>query len=401
MADEPFFQQVQLQTIVNSRDVLSTGQVINRTSTLPNTPVLEYRRWNLFPGAKTVGSAFRKPTVYNSFYFRSKLHPYDFNVKAGVGLTIDRQYWGTRSPNPVPFFRYGTTGTIGKRIPIVDSNTVNRAITQALAKGSRQEINIAVALAETRKSVSMIVERTWRAAAALRLIRKGKFKEAAWAFGLGSVQRNGKTYLEWSYGWKPLIQDLQGLFELFRDGLDDRPYFHVTSSVTHDYANPISSTWVSEGSWYQGAFVRLDYRFDDSYIDSMSQLGLLNPWVVGWELVPFSFVVDWFIPIGTFLEALSASAGLKFVSGSITKKNWGKVVAIRNTPAGTVFVGGKRESLTYQGKAIERTTFGSEPAAKLYYRAPFTSINKDGDTSLSAQRMANAIALIAALKGKR
>jgi hypothetical protein len=38
-------------------------------------------------------------------------------------------------------------------------------------------------------------------------------------------------------------------------------------------------------------------------------LGLINPAVVAWELVPFSFLVDWFIPVGKFLDSWTDQLG--------------------------------------------------------------------------------------------
>jgi hypothetical protein len=35
-------------------------------------------------------------------------------------------------------------------------------------------------------------------------------------------------------------------------------------------------------------------------------LGLTDPLSVAWELIPYSFVVDWFVPIGTYLDNLNA-----------------------------------------------------------------------------------------------
>jgi len=51
----------------------------------------------------------------------------------------------------------------------------------------------------------------------------------------------------------------------------------------------------------------------------MSQTGFLNPINLVWEILPFSFVVDWFLPIGPYLEAASAFNGLEFVDGSQTQ----------------------------------------------------------------------------------
>jgi hypothetical protein len=41
------------------------------------------------------------------------------------------------------------------------------------------------------------------------------------------------------------------------------------------------------------------------------QLGLLDPLSVAWELLPWSFVIDWFIPIGAYLDVLNGIPALK------------------------------------------------------------------------------------------
>jgi hypothetical protein len=47
-------------------------------------------------------------------------------------------------------------------------------------------------------------------------------------------------------------------------------------------------------------------------------LGLTNPLAVVWEKVPYSFVVDWFIPISDYLSTLDATQGLVFMKGCKT-----------------------------------------------------------------------------------
>lgn len=40
--------------------------------------------------------------------------------------------------------------------------------------------------------------------------------------------------------------------------------------------------------------------------------GLLNPASIAWEAVPFSFVIDWFLPIGPLIASTSDFAGVSF-----------------------------------------------------------------------------------------
>lgn len=49
----------------------------------------------------------------------------------------------------------------------------------------------------------------------------------------------------------------------------------------------------------------------NSSVKSLVQLGLTNPAEVAWEVVPFSFVIDWFIPVGNFLSSLDSLVGVQ------------------------------------------------------------------------------------------
>jgi hypothetical protein len=50
-----------------------------------------------------------------------------------------------------------------------------------------------------------------------------------------------------------------------------------------------------------------------------NKLGFVNPAVIAWELVPFSFVVDWFVPVGNFLSQWTDFVGLSLQNGYTTK----------------------------------------------------------------------------------
>jgi hypothetical protein len=72
------------------------------------------------------------------------------------------------------------------------------------------------------------------------------------------------------------------------------------------------------------------------FLSTASELGLTNPLAVAWELVPFSFVVDWALPIGSFLNQIDASVGWTFVTASLTKysKDSAKTIKVsKNLPA--------------------------------------------------------------------
>ena len=50
----------------------------------------------------------------------------------------------------------------------------------------------------------------------------------------------------------------------------------------------------------------------------MKDVGLSNPLLTAWELTPFSFIGDWFVGVGDFLEAINAKNHYDFKGCSIT-----------------------------------------------------------------------------------
>jgi hypothetical protein len=81
-------------------------------------------------------------------------------------------------------------------------------------------------------------------------------------------------------------------------------------------------------------------KSSSTLLATASEIGLTNPAEVAWELVPFSFVVDWAIPIGTFLGQLDASVGWHFETGSITRfysRRATKTVSVSQVPSNYVY----------------------------------------------------------------
>jgi hypothetical protein len=62
---------------------------------------------------------------------------------------------------------------------------------------------------------------------------------------------------------------------------------------------------------------------DSQLTGALSNHDLINPLSIGWEVIPYSFVVDWFAPIGNTLSSLTATAGLDFLGGYGSQARYG------------------------------------------------------------------------------
>ena len=135
--------------------------------------------------------------------------------------------------------------------------------------------------------------------------------------------------------------------------------------------------------------VSLVYKVQNPHLAELSSLGLVNPLEIVWEVTKYSFVVDWFLPIGPWLSALTADVGLSFVTGSMTEKSrqtFGASSIDRSLFDASYFAeSGLPEGPTVSGYSMnmKRSCYGSTPVPGLYVKNP-----------LSLRHVLNGLALL-------
>lgn len=212
----------------------------------------------------------------------------------------------------------------------------------------KNDFNAAVALVEVNKSVDLIASTAKRIGLAMLAIKNGKTRRALELLGNpklkklsyrdeSHIRRRYRTkkqreiaryWLELQYGWRPLISDV---FNAVKLATVQRPPGKcivrcaesavVRSDDRFPWTGspfPVSMTQRYTISGKVGRRLAVEYQIDDAYLFHVANVGLTNPLVVAWELVPFSFVVDWFLPLGEWLNGLDATMGLQFLKGSST-----------------------------------------------------------------------------------
>lgn len=206
----------------------------------------------------------------------------------------------------------------------------SQLVTECLAKVGDSKIRLGTAIAESKRTVDMIVSRGITVLRAYRYVRKLQFWKAAKELGTVWYRKKGRpanpagVWLELQYGWKPLLADIHGGFQQLQSGFHkNKQIIHASRQlvISDDPRKFTPSGWKDcAGTVQLRGRCKLWYEIEDETLASMSALGLINPAEVAWELVPFSFIVDWFVPIGTFLQAMSAPAGMRFVDGALSWK---------------------------------------------------------------------------------
>jgi hypothetical protein len=137
------------------------------------------------------------------------------------------------------------------------------------------------------------------------------------------------TWLEYSYGWKPLLKDVYDHAQaaaLVVSNLQGE-YFTARANASCERTTIINSgaedtTLQFHGYAKLSVVMEVNYKIPPGAVNLSTAFGLMNPLEVAWELVPFSFVADWFLPVGDAIRSLSAFNGLVFKSGFKTFKHW-------------------------------------------------------------------------------
>lgn len=133
-------------------------------------------------------------------------------------------------------------------------------------------------------------------------------------------------WLELQYGWLPLLKDVEEGAQFLARLLEFPMEKSYTARRKKKHSYTLTSPSIAELSDRTQAVTHGKLIARLSEIDNFQLSGLNDPLSVGWELTPFSFVADWFIPIGTYLSARAFAGSLQgtFVK-TVTHKRYVRI----------------------------------------------------------------------------
>jgi hypothetical protein len=125
-------------------------------------------------------------------------------------------------------------------------------------------------------------------------------------------------WLEYRYGWMPLIRDLESAVHAFESNLEKGDLVSGKGSVTtelNDSENVTTTsgpTTVTTVCTLTGSRIYRGKAYASVRSPEFAKFGA-DPLLTGWELVPFSFIVDWFIDVNSFIQAVSPFSGAELL----------------------------------------------------------------------------------------
>jgi hypothetical protein len=205
----------------------------------------------------------------------------------------------------------------------------NQAINQAYANVELSEAAILATLGELDETIKFIVSSGRRLLKIYRDIRKLRLKALAKQF---SAKELADRYMEYRYAIRPLVMDVemslralsnmdkdlkgQKLRQTFRSRFTDSDVNVQASEVA-----PFSTYWIG---WNWSGQSHIDVTVSGGVLTDIEFISNLNIWGADqfietvWELIPFSFIIDWFFNVGTTLAAWTPEAGVKTLTSWVT-----------------------------------------------------------------------------------
>jgi len=225
-----------------------------------------------------------------------------------------------------------------------------RTLLRAHSKVASEEFLALVTVAEAHKTASMLAKPFSVAQKLLeQMVRR---KATLVSKGLTALSAASAAWLEYRFGWRPVIQDIQGIAKAWYDAYDQ----HETPVRRVARASDKNIVWISHGNvskmsrpgttevtmvadYERAALVSSGvlYQLQDENLGTATArrmgLRLSDVPASAWELVPYSFVVDRFVDVGVWLNAITPKPGVSIL-GSWTvvrdqKFNFHKLTNVR------------------------------------------------------------------------
>jgi len=234
--------------------------------------------------------------------------------------------------------------TSAPNLKVPSSSDSDNAVLKALDKAAGINFDAAMALAEARETASTLTSLTSTLVQSvmavkkldIKKLRKILIKSKSTITGKGNnklsrrqfnqlVKRKtnkglnsaADAWLQYRYGIMPIIYDIEAVGEYLSDKITNDD-FTQTVVGGHDLKIDESINSSINKVSHTGkvtSLCSLTFQIKSPSYRTLQEFGFTSPYALAWELVPFSFVIDWALPVGSFLRALTTIPGIDFKYG--------------------------------------------------------------------------------------
>lgn len=259
---------------------------------------------------------------------KKSVYPYTFYLTKSFGAQINKLN-GTRMAIDAPNTRslYDLQSYLG--VPPWARPSYNKCYARFRESvNGEAEALLGATIATWRESFIMIHKRLLSLVGAAKALRSGNFRAFLRALRVPAKSKHknkiralpdefSSLWLEYWFGWSPLIADIYAAVNVVQGPLPNgtaraRAKAHVTW-LGYPYPEKEMTTWTEVRHQ-----ILADVILENPNLWLANQLGLANPVLVTWDLIPFSFVADWFFDVSGFLGSFTDFVGLRINNPCVT-----------------------------------------------------------------------------------
>lgn len=221
---------------------------------------------------------------------------------------------------PADFLEWYVSGIGWASIPTIDvQDYVDIAVTQMWANADHSKAAALATLGEARETIHSMVSIFGRLIKVLIAIKK---LDTVYLFKQFSPKELASRYMELRYALRPLYYDTKQIIDAANHRKLDYDRFTFRGKASTSGSNELSGVHNDRyGTFsihyhYTGRTTRtIEVR--SGLLTHVDEPSLLNLWgfdsiaETAWELLPFSFIIDWFFNVGQTIASWTPETGLK------------------------------------------------------------------------------------------
>lgn len=131
----------------------------------------------------------------------------------------------------------------------------------------------------------------------------------------------GGAWLEFHFGIEPVIKDIHDSLQIL--STDFAPFHAVGKGSSHLHVTTSSKSYYTRTAIAKEGIISVkigaDVRINNPNLYLMNKFGIINPVQLAWNLIPFSFIVDWFVNVGDALSSYTDLIGMEVSNPYFTK----------------------------------------------------------------------------------
>lgn len=271
----------------------------------PSGPVdmhayVNFSNWQTIPGSK------RPDMSKSNVHSKIRDHVLDSFVLGESGFS-----------DPLPPF--AVDGIL--RYPGSFNAMTNQALARFNGKLRKGSANLGVTIAQYKQSRDMIVKRTTDAA---NVVDKAYNRLKGDSKRVRQLRREreplANEVLETEFGWRPFLSDMHAaMTSVCEDGIPPSVIkargFDAHNSTLYNPNSYTRTVRVGKAHCTYAAVVRVS----NPNLWLLNRLGLINPAVVLWDAIPWSFVVNMFVNVNQVVSQYTSEVGLLVTERSFTR----------------------------------------------------------------------------------